>query len=93
MKYTISIGFLFLAFLKTNAQTYKFDFGPGKLQQGYRQVLPQTTYSPEQGYGKGQVKRFHTFRPWPNAFLVQLTNADGKPLDVAARAAYQNPGY
>ena len=51
MKYTISIGFLFLAFLKINAQTYKFDFGPGKLQQGYRQVLPQTTYSPEQGYG------------------------------------------
>src|SRR5215211_1254125 len=29
----------------------KFDFGPGKLKPGYLQVLPTTTYSPEQGYG------------------------------------------
>ena len=47
----------------------------------------------QDGNGKGQMKKHFTFRPWPNAFLVQLTDESGKPLDAAARAAYQNPGY
>jgi len=47
----------------------------------------------QNGNGKGQMKKNYTFRPWPNAYLVQLTDKDGKPLDAAARAAYQNPGY
>lgn len=47
----------------------------------------------QDGNGKGQMKKHYTFRPWPNAYLVQLTDQDGKPLDAAARAAYQNPGY
>jgi starch-binding outer membrane protein, SusD/RagB family len=47
----------------------------------------------QDGNGKGQMKKEYTFRPWPNAFLVQLTDQTGKPLDAAARAAYQNPGY
>jgi len=25
--------------------------------------------------------------------MVQLTDENGKPLDAAARTAYQNPGY
>ena len=47
----------------------------------------------QDGNGKGQMKKAFTFRPWPNAYLVQLTDEAGKPLDAAARAAYQNPGY
>jgi starch-binding outer membrane protein, SusD/RagB family len=47
----------------------------------------------QDGNGKGQMKKAFTFRPWPNAYLVQLTDADGKVLDAAAMAAYQNPGY
>lgn len=47
----------------------------------------------QDGNGKGQMRKEYTFRPWPNAYLVQLTDANGKPLDAAARAAYQNPGY
>lgn len=47
----------------------------------------------QNGNGKGQVQKFHTFRPWPNAYLVQLTDEKGVPLDGAARSAYQNPGY
>jgi hypothetical protein len=47
----------------------------------------------QNGNGKGQMKKHFTFRPWPNAYLVQLTDETGKPLDPAARAAYQNPGY
>ena len=47
----------------------------------------------QDGNGKGQMKKGYTFRPWPNAYLVQLTDADGKVLDAAARTAYQNPGY
>lgn len=47
----------------------------------------------QNGNGKGQMKKHYTFRPWPNAFLVQLTDANGAPLDAPARAAYQNPGY
>lgn len=47
----------------------------------------------QDGKGKGQMQKHNTFRPWPNAYLVQLTDENGKPLDAAARAAYQNPGY
>lgn len=47
----------------------------------------------QNGNGKGQMRKEYTFRPWPNAYLVQLTDASGKPLDNAAMAAYQNPGY
>ena len=47
----------------------------------------------QNGNGKGQMQKKYTFRPWPNAFLVQLTDANGAPLDAAAKTAYQNPGY
>jgi hypothetical protein len=47
----------------------------------------------QNGNGKGQMKKHYTFRPWPNSYLVQLTDQDGKLLDAAARTAYQNPGY
>lgn len=39
----------------TSAQTekdgFKFDFGSGKIEPGYTQILPDTVYSPELGYG------------------------------------------
>lgn len=47
----------------------------------------------QNGNGKGLMRKEYTFRPWPNAYLVLLTDASGKPLDAAAQAAYQNPGY
>lgn len=47
----------------------------------------------QNGNGKGLMRKEYTFRPWPNAYLVLLTDANGKPLDAAAMAAYQNPGY
>jgi len=47
----------------------------------------------QDGNGKGQMKKHFTFRPWPNSYLVQLTDANGKTLDAAQMAAYQNPGY
>ncbi|HEX6181428.1 MAG TPA: RagB/SusD family nutrient uptake outer membrane protein [Chitinophagaceae bacterium] len=47
----------------------------------------------QNGNGKGQMQKHYTFRPWPNALLVALTDENGTPLDAAARAAYQNPGY
>jgi starch-binding outer membrane protein, SusD/RagB family len=47
----------------------------------------------QDGNGKGQMKKEYTFRPWPNSYLVQLTDEKGNALDAAARAAYQNPGY
>ncbi|MES2775971.1 MAG: RagB/SusD family nutrient uptake outer membrane protein [Bacteroidota bacterium] len=47
----------------------------------------------QDGNGKGQMKKHYTFRPWPNAYLVALTNEAGTPFDAAARLAYQNPGY
>lgn len=52
--------------------------------------------SGQDGNGKGNLStatKFMTFRPWPNAFLVQLTDEEGSLLDAAARADYQNPGY
>lgn len=47
----------------------------------------------QNGSGKGLMRKEFTFRPWPNAYLVQLTDANGRPLDAGAMAAYQNPGY
>jgi hypothetical protein len=47
----------------------------------------------QNGNGKGQYQKFHTFRPWPNAYLVQLTDQNGTILDDAAKTAYQNAGY
>ena len=47
----------------------------------------------QDGNGKGQMRKEYTFRPWPNSYLVQLTDENGKPLDAAAMKAYQNPGY
>ncbi len=31
--------------------SFKFDFGPGKVEQGYTRILPTTVYSEEPGYG------------------------------------------
>ena len=36
---------------RSNTPTLKFDFGPGKVRDGYRQVLPTTLYTKETGYG------------------------------------------
>ena len=50
-KYTGLITMALLTSYISGAQTFKFDFGSGKVQQGYTQVLPETKYSPETGYG------------------------------------------
>ncbi|MEI6945959.1 RagB/SusD family nutrient uptake outer membrane protein [Paraflavisolibacter sp. H34] len=47
----------------------------------------------QDGNGKGQYQKHYTFRPWPNAYLVQLTDEKGQLLSAEARKAYQNPGY
>jgi len=47
----------------------------------------------QNGNGKGTMQKYHTFRPWPSSYLVQLTDDKGKPLDAATMSAYQNPGY
>jgi hypothetical protein len=47
----------------------------------------------QDGNGKGQMMEHYTFRPWPNAWLVQLTDEKGNVLDENARKAYQNFGY
>jgi starch-binding outer membrane protein, SusD/RagB family len=45
------------------------------------------------GVGKGQLQKFHTFKPWTQSFLDLLTDENGNALDATAKAAYQNPGY
>ena len=47
----------------------------------------------QDGNGKGQMKKAYTFRPWPNSFLVQLTDSSGKVLEASRIVSYQNPGY
>ena len=37
--------------LAARSQTYKFDFGAGKPQQGYKQVSANSNYNAETGYG------------------------------------------
>ena len=36
---------------RSDTPALKFDFGPGKVKDGYRQVLPTTLYTKETGYG------------------------------------------
>jgi hypothetical protein len=52
-----------------------------------------TSGNGQDGNGKGTYKKFYTFRIWPKAYLDLLTDETGLPLDAAAKAAYQNPGY
>ncbi len=47
----------------------------------------------QDGNGKGTMRPFHTFRPWPNQYLSLLTDENGIPLSEEARAQYQNPEY
>ncbi|WP_158861491.1 RagB/SusD family nutrient uptake outer membrane protein [Lunatibacter salilacus] len=47
----------------------------------------------QDGQGKGQMQKHHTFRMWPFNYLVQLTDENGNILSSDAREAYQNPGY
>lgn len=49
-----NIGFITMALLAgcvCRAQNFKFDFGSGKVAPGYTQILPDTKYTPERGYG------------------------------------------
>ncbi len=46
-----------------------------------------------QGVGKGQLQKYHSFKPWTQSFLDLLTDEKGNSLDASAKAAYQNPGY
>ncbi|WP_223833379.1 hypothetical protein [Pedobacter riviphilus] len=48
--------FIFLGLMVNLSQaqernSYKFDFGPGKIAKGYIQILPNDAYSKEKGYG------------------------------------------
>jgi hypothetical protein len=45
------------------------------------------------GVGKGLFQKFNTFKAWPQSYLELLTDDQKNPLTVAAKAAYQNPGY
>ncbi|MGH9803280.1 MAG: rhamnogalacturonan acetylesterase, partial [Blastocatellia bacterium] len=40
-----------LSVAATAQTSWRFDFGPGKVAPGYTQVLPETIYSREQGFG------------------------------------------
>jgi starch-binding outer membrane protein, SusD/RagB family len=54
---------------------------------------PSSGNNGQDGNGKGFMEKRYTFRPWPNSFLVQLTDETGKLLDQAALDEYQNFGY
>lgn len=45
------------------------------------------------GKGKGNLQRFHTFKPWPQSYLDALTDDNNNPLTTEAKQAYQNLGY
>ncbi|HSJ68354.1 MAG TPA: RagB/SusD family nutrient uptake outer membrane protein [Anditalea sp.] len=47
----------------------------------------------QDGRGKGQMQKHHTFRMWPFNYMIQLTDENGSPLDATQRSEYQNPGY
>ncbi len=51
LRFLLVIGVLLLAQSSSAGQAYRFDFGPGKVATGYKQVTAQTIYSKDLGYG------------------------------------------
>jgi lysophospholipase L1-like esterase len=52
MKTKLLILFMIVSIISFGqGREWKFDFGPGKVQPGYTQVLPGTGYTTERGYG------------------------------------------
>jgi lysophospholipase L1-like esterase len=52
--------------------SWKFDFGSGKVADGYTQVLPTTTYAPDLGYG---------FEPGATVQAIDRGGADARTSD------------
>src|SRR5262245_7232097 len=59
---------LHLTFAQSAPTVAKFDFGPGKVAPGYKQVLADTLYSKEIGYG---------FEPGSNVTCVSRSPSKG----------------
>jgi lysophospholipase L1-like esterase len=65
---------------RAESKSYKFDFGPGKIEPGYTQVLPTTTYDPAIGYGfEPGAKIFGVHRNGPDALRGNFCTSD-KPF-------------
>ena len=79
---TLRLLIVALASCSATAATtsYKFDFGPGKIEPGYTQVLPTTTYSASLGYGfEPGSKIFGVHRGGPDALRGSFCTSD-KPF-------------
>lgn len=48
---TVSLALNTVSWAQTNRTSFRFAFGPGKVEPGYIQVLPTTVYTKELGYG------------------------------------------
>ncbi|RXK61796.1 rhamnogalacturonan acetylesterase [Lacibacter luteus] len=51
MKYIVVSVAVVLLSVAVNAQTYKFDFGNGRVKKGYTAVTPDSKFANEKGYG------------------------------------------
>ncbi|TRW23866.1 rhamnogalacturonan acetylesterase [Flavobacterium zepuense] len=47
----IILTLLFSLFTEAQQTSFKFDFGSGKVEKGYTQVMPETKYTSQTGYG------------------------------------------
>jgi lysophospholipase L1-like esterase len=71
------VGFL-LVFICTSVagqQVYRFDFGPGKVADGYQQIASDTLYSKDLGYG---------FEPGATITCVDRQNGDALRGDLCS---------
>jgi lysophospholipase L1-like esterase len=65
---------------RAESKSYKFDFGPGKTEPGYTQVLPTTVYDPAVGYGfEPGAKIFGVHRNGPDTLRGNFCTSD-KPF-------------
>ncbi|MFY7840136.1 MAG: rhamnogalacturonan acetylesterase [Lacibacter sp.] len=52
MKVKVCLAFLItIIFVQAKAQTYKFDFGNGRVKKGYTAVTPESKFANEKGFG------------------------------------------
>ncbi|RYD76113.1 MAG: rhamnogalacturonan acetylesterase, partial [Verrucomicrobiaceae bacterium] len=71
----ISIALLFL-YAVVGAAEFRYDFQPGKAQEGYTQVAPETLYEVERGFGFLEAAASAPNKPRVFAVAVEEGNYD-----------------
>jgi len=84
------VGGVFVSQVDANTSPGKFDFGPGKVASGYKQVLAEMNYSKERGYGFEPGASVNCFDRGGNNALTSDVCTSDKPFYFSISLAEGN---